>query len=267
MKSKVNRIAVVVVNYHNQDETVACLESFAYLEKGDYSLSFYVVDNGADSKSTTALKQRLPLATVINSPKNLGFGGGSNLGIKRSLQDNADYVLLLNPDTKIESSDFLSQMISCQSDIVSPLIKYFHNNQIIYDYGGRIDYLWGRNTHYTSHKLGALFDHRPDYFTGACLLVKASVFNKVGLFDEGYFLYYEDADFCLRAVRAGLNQTLCSKASIFHLLSTTTSKLGSRKIKILSDSHLHFCRKYLSAFAQPFYLVFNFYLRFKSFYP
>lgn len=254
------KLAIITVNYHNPDETVACLQSFNDLSKGKTQLSFYVVDNGGSSESSKYLSKKLPKAQIITSIKNLGFAGGSNLAIKEALLDGANSVLLINPDTIIETKDFLLEMLETKVDIAAPLIKYRANNQITYDYGGKVDYVFGRNTHLTSH-LKHSTENCPDYFTGACLLIKTAVFEKIGLLDEGYFLYYEDADFCLRAVKAGFTQKLCPKAIIFHSLSTATSKIGKKKISIIASSHLRFCRKHLPIIASPLFLFFNLYLR------
>ncbi len=233
---------------------------------GKLKLSFYVVDNGGSLESSKYLSKKIPEAKIITSINNLGFAGGSNLAIKEALLNGADFVLLINPDTVIETKDFLIKMIETKADIVAPLIKYRLNNQITFDYGGKVDYLFGRNTHITSHFKNDPTDS-PDYFTGACLLIKTAVFKKIGLLDEGYFLYYEDADFCLRAVQAGFTQKLCREAIVFHSLSTTTSKIGKKKISIIVSSHLRFCQKHLPVLSAPFFLAFNLYLRLKILFP
>lgn len=260
------KIAVVTVNYFNPEETVACIKSFDKLKKIGLTLSFFVVDNGGSAESNQNLSRKLPQARIIKSINNLGFAGGSNLGIKLALKEKADYVLLINPDTIIETKDFFTQMLSVKADLVAPLIRYRENNLNIYDSGGKIDRLFGRNTHLTAHtkKIGS---GKPDYFSGACILISSSVLRKIGLLNEGYFLYYEDADFCLRALKAGFSLSLCREAIIYHHLSTTTSKIGKKKISIIAASHLRFCRTHLPFLSSPFYLLFNLYLRFKTLLP
>ncbi len=258
------KIAVITVNYHNQEETVACIKSFSKSKSGESNLYFYVVDNGSTSNSFAHLTKNLAGVKIIRSTTNLGFAGGNNLGIKQALKDGADYVLLINPDSLIDSKDFVSELLKENSDIAAPVIKYNKDGQNTYDFGGVVDHKFGRNTHLTSRKL-KLPSQLPDYFTGACLLIKAKVFKRIGYLDDSYFLYYEDADFCLRAVKAGFTQKIAIKAILFHHLSTTTSKLGKGKLWILAQSHLLFCRKHLSVMASPLYLIFNLFLRVKFF--
>lgn len=256
------KLSIISVNFHNEKETIACFRALDKTNKGDLVLSFIVVDNEGSAASGKFLSKNLPGAIVITSQTNLGFAGGSNLGIKRALRDGADYVLLINPDTLVETQNFLPEMINTGADLTAPLIRYRQNGQIIYDHGGKVEPLFGRNTHLTSTSKNPP-SQSADYFTGACLLIKTSVFRKIGFLDPGYFLYYEDADFCLRAAQAGFTQKLCPGAIIFHHLSTTTSKIGSKKIAITADSHLRFCRRHLPAFSFPFYISFNLYLKSK----
>jgi GT2 family glycosyltransferase len=258
----VKKIAVVTINYRIPDETVACIRSFDKLKTVNLSLSFFVIDNGGTADTGRELARRLPGVDVIVSNKNLGFAGGCNLAIKEALNKKFDYVLLINPDTLIESVSFLEEMIATEADIVSPLIKYISKGKDTYDFGGKVDHVFGRNTHITGNTK-SIPSEKPDYFTGACLLIKTKVFKKIGLLDDGYFLYYEDADFCLRAAKAGFSQKLCSKAILFHYLSTTTSKIGKKKVEILANSHLRFCRTPLPILNIPLYRMFNSYMRSK----
>jgi len=263
MRPNVNSIGIVIVNFHNPNETLACVKSLENVEKKHLRTTFYIVDNGGTAISSKSLSKKLPQAQIINSRNNVGYSKGCNLGIKAAIKNGAGYILLINPDTTVNSKRFLSELIGMGSDLTSPLIQYRQNNRLVYDFGGKIDYLFGRNTHLRSGKktvhLGI-----PDYFSGACILIKNSVFKKIGYLDENYFLYYEDADFCLRAIEAGFTQKLCRKVVIFHRLSTTTNKLGHEKIRILANSHLRFCRKHLSWIFAPFYIFFNLFLRAKT---
>jgi len=151
MKSNKKKIAIVIVNYHNSDETVDCVHSFDQLKKDDLLLQFYVVDNGGTPKSTVNLAKKLPQAKIINSSKNIGFAGGSNLAIRQALKEKTDYLLLMNPDTKVETKDFWPKMLRLDADITSPLIQYLENHQLTYDYGGQVDYFRSEQTLHCPH--------------------------------------------------------------------------------------------------------------------
>ena len=253
------KIFVITVNFNNGAITSECLQSFAKVDKKEIDLSLIVVDNGSTEEASMKLEKNTPNVTFLYSPKNLGFAGGNNIGIKYALKNKADYVLLINNDATIVENSFFTNLLNSKGDIVSPLVRYQSDGESTLDYGGKIDYLFGRNTHLHSNP-----NITPDYFSGVCLFIKSKIFSKIGGLDDGFFLYYEDTDFCLRAIKAGFKLGFCQGSSIFHNLSTSANKFGKRKITILANSHLRFCTRHLPLTSAPFYLAFNLYLRFKT---
>ena len=151
--------------------------------------------------------------TMIQTGDNLGFAGGNNVGIRYALakgDGDCDYVLLLNNDTVVDN-DFLEPMIRVATDdtkcgIVGPTVLYYAMAHIINCAGGKIDFWKGSSPHF---RVGEGYDEKYSYEKkvnfkeGSCLLIKKKVVETIGLFDESYFLYYEDADFCVRAAGAG----------------------------------------------------------------
>lgn len=259
MKPKKTKVAVITVNFNNGSITEDCINSFAGISKTNIELELIVVDNGSIEETSKKLERKLSNVKFIYSTTNLGFAGGNNLGIKYALKSGADYILLINNDATVIENNFLINILKTEGDIVSPLVTYNDRGIKTFDFGGMVDNLFGRNTHlHTPPK------SMPDYFSGVCLLIKSKVFKKIGLLDDHYFLYYEDADFCLRAKNAGFKLGFCKSASIFHNLSTSANKFGKRKILILANSHLRFCLKNLPAYSFPFYFAFNIYLRLKT---
>ena len=257
---KLPKIGAVVVNYNNPNSTRETLISLLRQSNNKvYELKIYLVNNGCTDIESASLAEDFKSVNLIESKTNLGFAGGNNLGIQKALGDKSDYILVVNNDVTILSENFFETLLRSTFDITAPLIEFKQNGKTIQDFGGNVDFLFGRNTHLT--KAG-----NPDYFTGACLFVKSLVFKKIKGFDEKFFLYYEDVDFCLRAKNAGFTLGQTVNAKVFHLLSDSTNKLGPKKIKILTASHLLFCHKHLSIFCYPLYLAFNLYLRVKSFF-
>lgn len=253
------KIFVITVNYNNGNLTSDCLKSFAGLDTTGIDINLVVVDNGSTEEASQQLEKKTKNAKFLYSKTNLGFAGGNNIGIKYALKNNADYVLLINNDATVEDKDFFQKMLDAKGDIVSPLVKYRHEGKLTYDYGGKVDYYFGRNTHINNKS-----DVSPDYFSGVCLLIKASVFKKVSGLDDGFFLYYEDTDFCLKAKKLGYSLKFCPSVSIFHHLSMSANKLGKKKLIILANSHLRFCSRHLPIISAPLYLSFNLYLRLKT---
>jgi GT2 family glycosyltransferase len=258
---KLPKIGAVVVNYNNPDSTRETLSSLMQQgNKKEFELKIYLVNNGCTDRDSANLAEEFKSAILIESKTNLGFAGGNNLGIKKAMEDGCEYLLIVNNDVTILSDNFFESLLGFPADITAPLIEYKQDGRVIHDFGGQVDYLFGRNAHL--HSKG-----EADYYSGACLFVKRKVFEKLKGFDDKFFLYYEDVDFCLRAKYSGFSLGLNLEVKVFHLLSDSTNKLGSKKIKILATSHLLFCRKHLSFFCFPLYVTFNLFLRIKSFFP
>lgn len=253
---KLPKVGVVVVNYNNPEDTRETLKSLYGANTPKIKLDIYLVNNGCTDLESSYLKEEFPLITQIDSSKNLGFGGGNNLGIKKALQQGVDYIMLVNNDIKIKSKDFFGEMLKTKKDLVAPVIYSYVNKVKKYDFGGVVDKLFGRNTHLKSQS-------EADYYSAACLLINAQVFKKNIFFDEDYFLYYEDVDFCLRAKKLGFSCGLAPNALVFHKLSASTNQLGPKKIKYLAQSHLRFCLEHLPKISFPFYIFFNIYLQSK----
>ncbi len=257
------KVFIIIVNYNNVSDSIACLRSLSNIDKDNYSLETIFVDNGSKSQVVKKIQGAFPKLNIVRSSKNLGFAGGNNLGIKQALKNKADYVFLINNDTIIKDPQLISQLIERSVDITSPVVKYRQNEKTYYDYGGRVDWLFAHNTHIKSTQLHPP-DVKPDYLSGVSLFVRSKVFEKIGLLDDNYFLYYEDADFCLRAKKEGFSLQSCHSTMIHHQLSSSANKLGNKKLKILAQSQWIFARKHLPKGSLPFAYLYHLYLRLKA---
>jgi len=225
------KVFIVVLNWNGLIDAKECISS---LKRNNYSnFEIIVIDNGSSDNSVPALKNEFPEIKIIENGINLGFSGGNNIGIDYCLKHGADYVLLLNNDTTVEN-DFLSELVKAgDSDdkigLLESKICYHKEPQMIWFAGGKIDWLKISGTHIGLNepddgKHDATKE--VDYLTGCCLLIKRSVFEKIGKLSEDYFLYYEDTDFCLRARNAGFKCLYVPKSKIYHKVSRST-KPGS----------------------------------------
>ena len=237
------KVAVIILHFGSLETTQTCIASLYKSEKTPFSL--IVINNMPEiflPKNFTKRK-----ITVINNKKNLGFAGGVNVGIRHALKERADAVLLLNNDTIIKKP-FLKQLMNRLSSeevgIVGPAIRFMKNGQKTFDVGGKINKLFWRTTHNEVLHLTSKEPRYVTYVSGCCMLIKKEVFKKIGLFDDNFFLYYEDADFCLRAKKSGFAITLVPSVVIDHLLSKSAGKMSSVAIRHLLKSAIYFGRKY-----------------------
>lgn len=227
METQSPSVAVIIVNWNRRDDTLECLDSLTKLTYPNWRA--ILVDNGSTDGSARAVRDRYPDVKVIESPVNLRFAGGNNLGLKDVLEEGGDYCLLLNNDATVES-DFLNHLVEAASfdqsvGLVGPKILYHHRPDVIWFAGGVLKPAWGYVRHFGLRQVDdGRFDEQRQvsFLTGCCLLIRRDVIDRVGLLDEGFYLYSEDADYCLRSMKAGYKLIYEPKARIYHKVSKSS---------------------------------------------
>lgn len=220
-------IGVIIVNYNGKNFISSCIRS-ALLSSYPNCL-IIVVDNASADSSVESLENEFGNKIVlIKNERNLGFSGGNNIGIQYALNNNCDFVLLLNNDTEIDKN-LISNMVKAASEnnnaIISPKIYYYNESSKIWSAGGGINWKKGLSFHYGMNEIDiGQYDKRKeiDFATGCCILIHKSVFERIGYLAEEYFLYFEDTDFCVRAKRAGIKIVYEPSAKLWHKISSTT---------------------------------------------
>ncbi len=227
-KSETPSIYTVIVNWNLPHETIACVNSL--LHAGSRPEEIILVDNGSHDRSPELLLGVAGLRmTVLASPTNLGFSGGNNLGIRRALEAGAEWVLLANNDTVV-APDFYAQLtraIAARPEwrLMAPAIFYHDEPQRVWSLGEKL--LPGSLITRSLHRGKLLPANLPDFIEfdllNACgLLIHRSVFQAIGVLDDTYFMYGEDADFCWRARQAGFRMGCVIRARMWHKVSRST---------------------------------------------
>jgi len=219
------RVGVIVLNWNGGDDTLACLASLARLDYPAFEV--VVVDNGSTDGSVPAVRQRFPEVVLLLNEENLGYTGGNNVGLLHVLDRGLDYALLLNNDTEV-APNFLRVLVgAAEADpavgVAGPMIYYYDRPEVIWSAGGAIDWRRGRTWMVgLDEQDTGQFGTQPrevDFVTGCALLVKREVLERVGLLDERFFAYYEEAEWCVRARRAGFKTLHVPQAHIWHKIS------------------------------------------------
>ena len=242
------KVFIIVLNFNGKYTLPACLSS---VFKSDYSnFEVVVVDNNSKDSSFEQAKSQFSRAHLIQNSANTGFGAGNNIGIRYALEKFADYVFILNNDTLIKR-DTVSKLVNLASSnnsigIVSPLI---FNKKSVWFAGGKIDWLQMRALHI--FKPQSKNPYLSQYLSGCAMLVKKEVFKKIGLFDERFFLYYEDTDLSFRAAKAGFELLVDPSTYIQHLEQSSYNNPKKNYWLVLSG--LIFFRTH-SSFAQKVWL-------------
>lgn len=193
-------VYIIVLNYNNYSETINCVNS---LKKISYpNATIVIIENCSTNNSKGVLKKEFPDLNIISSEKNNGYSSGMNIGIRFALKNRADFIMVMNNDMLVEEN-FLEPLVNLISSddkigVVSPKVLYMHDRNHIYCAGGEfnifrcaaVNMYQNMNANDYANEIREITSAE-----GSCLLVRKEVFQTVGLFDEKYFMYFEDLDF------------------------------------------------------------------------
>ncbi|WP_367871204.1 glycosyltransferase family 2 protein [Luteolibacter sp. Populi] len=224
-------VAIVIVSYNSKDHIGECLDS-VFTQRKSVNQQVIVVDNKPGDGTAEYVRENYPEVQLVQPGENLGFAKGVNLGVKHA---DAEFVLLLNPDTVILDS------------AVDTIVEFARKNPGHGLYGGRtlrpdgslepsscwgLPTLWSmtlfafglttiapRNRFLDPESLGSWQRNtvrEVGVITGCFLLSPLEVWNQLGGLDERYFMYGEDADLAMRAHRAGYRPVICPEAKLVH---------------------------------------------------
>ena len=241
-------VFIVVLNYNGRATLPECLRSVFRL---DYPLFHVVVlDNASTDGSFEQARRTYPKAHFISNSENVGFARGMNVGIRFALDQRAEYIWLVNPDTVVteDSLRLLVELLEHNPDtgMVSPRIVSPTNT--LWFGGGTIQWLRMRAVHTPLRSETRPFE--TGFLSGCAPLIKSSVFRMTGLFDERFFLYYEDADLSYRAKKMGFSTVIHPRAVVTHSEESTRNP---EKVYWLVRSGLFFFKKHTPFFGQPFF--------------
>jgi GT2 family glycosyltransferase len=240
-------VDVVILSWNGVAFLERCLSS---LLRQTYSGSrILVVDNASTDGSVSMVRQRFPQVEVVENESNLGFAGGINVGLRHCTRDSA---ILLNQDTELREDWLESLVHAMESDSavgVAGCKLLYADGKTLQHAGGVLNYPSAIGAHRGRGELDrGQYDQKPDvdFVTGAALAVRSDVLQEIGLLDEGFFFYYEDADFCFRARQAGYRVIYAPKAVGIHHEGTAVRKLGGEHYCLLHRSRLTFVLKHYS---------------------
>ncbi len=246
--ARLPNVFVLILSFNRREDTLTTLESIRKLNVESFKLTTLVVDNASKDGTIAALrkfKMDNGEFLFIANKTNLGFAEGNNVGLKECLKRGADYILVLNNDTIVDS-DLVCDLLKVfekypKAGILSPKIyfaegyeyqnryKKEERGKVIWYAGGEIDW---KNVYGTNYGVDEVdkgqFDkiRETDFATGCCLFVRRDVLEEIGLFDKRYFAYLEDADFSQRAKKAGWWVLYAPPAHLWHKVSQS-SGIGS----------------------------------------
>ncbi|GAM08239.1 low-salt glycan biosynthesis hexosyltransferase Agl10 [Geobacter sp. OR-1] len=225
---RAEKIGVVTVTYNSGDIIDDFMASILSQTHNNFVL--YIVDNASTDTTLDKLSGYKDERIVILPNKlNVGVAAGNNQGIRASLDNNCEYVLLINNDTVFNNEllhSLLSGLKKYQCDMTVPKIMYYDDPKRIWFAGGYFSKLkFYYNVHVGFNQVDSgQYDNvtNIEYAPTCCMLIKSTVFDKIDLMDEKYFVYFDDVDFCYRAKKHRLIMKLLPELSLYHKVSSST---------------------------------------------
>lgn len=224
------KVSIILVNYNGYRDTIECLQSLRKITYPNHEV--VVIDNASTNESVEEIGDFIREGEIlIPSEVNGGFSAGNNIGIKYALEHGAEYCLLLNNDTVVEPN-FLYKLIngfefSGKCGLTIGKILYESKRELIWYAGGSLSPKTARTEHWHYRKKDEGLPDIPQkvtFATGCCMCLSRKTIDTVGLMDESYFLYEEDADYCYRITKAGFDMVYVPQARIYHKVSASTGE-------------------------------------------
>lgn len=254
------KLSIVIVNYNTRD---LLEELLSFLSEAKYSFSFevIVVDNNSPDGSSNMIRNNYPNMHLICNSENTGFARACNMGIECTC---GEYVLFLNPDTKI-LDDALQTLVlfldtHAQAGVVSGRVVYpdMTDQGVARKFPTPMNSIFGRksvltrifpnnkyaHTYLTCLQYESGHPFEVDWVSGACLMVRKQILDDVGFFDEKFFMYWEDADLCYRIKEKGWKVFCVANAIIIHYEGKSTGKKKAHLIVEFNKSAYHYYRKH-----------------------
>jgi len=250
---RASRIEIIVLNWNNAQDTLACLESLERLTYPNHEI--IVVDNGSTDESVPRIRAAYPGVQLLETGANLGYAGGNNVGIRYALQQGADYVCILNNDVLV-APGLLEPLVAVAAGagdrcaVTSPAVCEMGHPEVIWSLGAGI--VWRNGTVVRLHS-GEKYEtwltkpsFEVDYVPGSAMLVPREAWEAVGLIDEAYFLYYEEADWCVQARLAGFKILAVPNAVIWHEVEAQGNRTSPEVTYYMTRNALRFLHRNLS---------------------
>jgi GT2 family glycosyltransferase len=224
-----NRIACVIPNWNGKDRIGKALDTLLH-QHTTAKVTIVVVDNGSVDGSSDYIRANYPSVVIVQHDKNYGFAGGVNGGIRKALELEQDYVALFNNDAVAELNwlDELWKELESRPEAGIATGKLVASDRSHLDSTGEGYSIWGLAfPRGRGEPVTDKYDDQRDIFaaSGGASLYRTDVFRQIGLFDDDFFLYYEDLDVSFRAQLAGWKVRYVPTAVAYHDIGATSDKI------------------------------------------
>ena len=259
-------ISIIIVNYNVRDLLDNCISSIYKAAGEKHKIEIFVVDNNSIDKSADLIKKKYPGVIVIENEKNIGFSKANNIAIKKAA---GKYILILNPDTVLEESTFdkmisfvnqhsgvgavTSKLILTNGKLDSACRRSFPVPSVAIPRMLGLSKLFPKSKAFGKYNLTYLDDDKTyevDAICGAFMFIPKTVLDKVGYFDEDYFMYGEDLDLCYRINKAGYKIFYYPEVTTIHFKGESTKKTNLSYVNNFYGAMNIFVRKNFTGYSR-----------------
>lgn len=246
------KVAIVIATHRYCFPLERCISS--HLELLDSSADIVFVDNGSGGEMTAWAKERFPDITVMTREQNGFFCGGYNTGLRHAIDGNYEYVLIVNADTEVCNSDYISELVSAGTQFrhtafLGPKVYLrnegnVQNTILLFPWFGRHLTHWLTSRFYPANRSEAAMEStNVDFLNGVCVLCRVDALKTIGLLDEDMGGYVEDTDWSWRARQYGWSSMYIPVPSILHHQAAEEYTHYSVKTFMLRRNHVYWHMK------------------------
>ncbi len=250
-------LSIVIVSWNVSQKLRDNLKAL-YKSQGDFNFEIFVVDNASGDDTVEMIKREFSQVKVIANSVNLGFGQANNQSIRRAL---GDFILLLNPDMKVKpdtlvkmldwmKNNYQADLASCKLfDEQGAIIKHIRRFPTLADQLAIVLKLPHLFPNILKNYIQEDFDYNQasvvDSVRGGFMMIRKEIIEKVGIFDEQYFLWFEEVDWCLRIKKAGGEVWYAPVAECVDAVGQSFKQVDTMaKQKYFRDSMLKYFKKW-----------------------
>ena len=227
-----DKVILIVLNWNKPLDTIECVDSCRRIDYDNFEI--VIVDNHSADDSVRLFKERFPDLVVLCNEDNLGYAGGNNVGIRYALSRDADYILLLNNDVVVDRN-VLKVLVQTarefpEAGMLAPKVLFYDDRSAINSLGTRMDWLRLRPfVGEFNEKDEGQFERvqKKDILVGCALFITRRTIDRIGLIDERFFIFHEEADWCFRNLKSGSANLVAPQAVVYHKASKTMREFSA----------------------------------------
>ena len=257
---------IIILNYNGYKDTIPCIHSLLSFYEKDEDCNILVVDNASTDQSSQFIQDEFGDKIIfLQSDKNGGYAYGNNIGIRYAIEHGADYICLLNNDTEAvcdairPCAEYLAN--HPETAFVGPAVVDYYSHEI-QNTGGSISIKTGKTKEINKEKTLEEVD-KPfiecDMIFGMCTVFRKELVREIGYISEKFFLFYEETDWCYRALRKGYKCKSLTTVSVLHKGSESVAKVNSLKEYLMERNRVVFIKRNATSLGLLEFLIYDFF--------